>query len=87
MTPQTRLDAFERVEPSEDGDAPDASPHPAQVDLDRLSPAERRAWIAVRVDGLGMRTYARETGRSAGTVGNLLGRAEDKLGWEHDAGG
>lgn len=48
-----------------------------------LTYAERRAYIACREPGgFGVREYARETGRSPGTVGNLLARAERKLGGE-----
>jgi len=48
-------------------------------DLDRLTDAERRAYVAVRLNGVSVREHARETDRSAGTIGNLLRRAEDRL--------
>lgn len=48
-------------------------------DLSALTDAEREALEAVEEDGYGVREYARKTGRSPGTVGNLLARAEEKL--------
>jgi len=51
-----------------------------EPDLSVLTEAEREAYRAVRIDGTGPRPFARETDRSPGTVGNLLARAEDKLG-------
>ncbi|WP_115863358.1 sigma factor-like helix-turn-helix DNA-binding protein [Halorussus litoreus] len=53
-------------------------------DLTGLSRAERQAYLACAEGETGVREFARETGRSPGTVGNLLGRARDKL---DDAGG
>lgn len=50
------------------------------TDLQRLSPAQRRVYLACVEGEYGVREYARETGRSPGTVGNLLGRARDRLG-------
>jgi DNA-directed RNA polymerase specialized sigma24 family protein len=48
-----------------------------------LTDAERRAYLSCRdPGGFGVREYARETGRSPGTIGNLLARAERKLGEE-----
>jgi DNA-directed RNA polymerase specialized sigma24 family protein len=51
-------------------------------DFGLLTDAEREVYEAVEQDGYGMREYARKTGRSAGTVGNLLRRARRKLGGE-----
>ncbi len=42
------------------------------VDLTLLSTAEQKAFVAVRLNGVGVREHARETDRSPGTVGNLL---------------
>ena len=53
-----------------------------EEDLEFLTDAEREIYEAVEQDGYGMREYARKTGRSAGTVGNLLRRARRKLGGE-----
>lgn len=50
-----------------------------EPDLSKLSPAERDAYEAVYLRGLGGREYARETCRSWGTVSNLLMRAREKL--------
>ncbi len=50
-----------------------------EEDLSALSEAEREVYEAVEQDGYGMREYARKTGRSAGTVGNLLRRARRRL--------
>ena len=47
--------------------------------LSVLTDAEYTAYMAVNDLGRGVREYARETGRSPGTVGNLLARAERKL--------
>lgn len=47
--------------------------------LSALSDAERDAYEAVEIDGYGVREYARRTGRSKGTIGNLLRRARKKL--------
>ena len=51
-------------------------------DLSALSTAEREVYEAVEQDDYGVREYARKTGRSVGTVGNLLRRARRKLGGE-----
>ena len=51
----------------------------SDVDLSKLTVGERKAYVAVRLNGTGVRTHARETERSPGTVGNLLKRAEKKL--------
>jgi DNA-directed RNA polymerase specialized sigma24 family protein len=53
-----------------------------EEDLELLTDAEREVYEAVEQDGYGMREYARKTGRSAGTVGNLLRRARRKIGGE-----
>lgn len=50
------------------------------LDLDRLTGAEKRAYVACRVNGVGVREHARETDRSPGTISNLLRRADDRLG-------
>ena len=47
--------------------------------LDALTEAERKAYVACRINGVGVREQACFSGRSPGTVGNLLRRAEDKL--------
>jgi len=46
--------------------------------LDELTNAERKAYVACRVNEVGIREQARFSGRSSGTVGNLLRRAEAK---------
>lgn len=56
-----------------------------EPDLSVLTDAEREAYEAVRVDGAGVREYARRTDRRPGTIGNLLARAERKLGEAADA--
>jgi len=53
-----------------------------EVDLSALSESEREVFEAVEQDGYGVREYARKTGRSPGTVGNLLRRARRKVGGE-----
>jgi len=50
-----------------------------EKDLSALSDAQREVYEAVEQDGYGMREYARKTGRSPGTVGNLLRRARRRL--------
>jgi DNA-directed RNA polymerase specialized sigma24 family protein len=50
-----------------------------EEDLSALSDAQREVYEAVEQDGYGMREYARKTGRSPGTVGNLLRRARRQL--------
>ena len=50
------------------------------VDLSVLTEAERKVYVAVRLNGIGVRKHARETERSPGTVGNLLHRAEQRFG-------
>lgn len=52
----------------------------ADVDLSVLTPAERRAYVAIRMNGCGVRDHARATDRAPGTVGNLIRRAEEKMG-------
>ena len=51
-----------------------------EIDLSTLTTAERRAYVAVRLNGVGPREHARATDRSPGTISNLLARAERKLG-------
>jgi DNA-directed RNA polymerase specialized sigma24 family protein len=53
-----------------------------EEDLSGLTDAEREIYEAVEQDDYGVREYARKTGRSVGTVGNLLRRARRKLGGE-----
>lgn len=48
-------------------------------DYPDLTPAEREVYVAVEVAGYGVREVARDTGRSPGTVGNLLARARPKV--------
>ena len=50
-----------------------------EEDLSVLSDAQREVYEAVEQDGYGVREYARKTGRSSGTVGNLLRRARRRL--------
>lgn len=45
-----------------------------------LSPAEFWAYKHVRMGPYGVRQFARMNGRSPGTIGNLLHRADEKLG-------
>lgn len=52
----------------------------AQDALDHLTPAELDAFLTVDLANVGVREYARFTDRSAGTVGNLLRRARNKVG-------
>jgi hypothetical protein len=47
--------------------------------FDHLSPAELDAYLTCDVAGVGVREYARLSGRSPGTVGNLLNRARKKM--------
>lgn len=51
-----------------------------EIDLSVLTTKERQAYVAIRVNGTGVREHARATDRSPGTVGNLLRRAERKMG-------
>jgi len=60
---QSRLSAFEREGPN----------------LSVLTDAEREVYEAVEHGDYGPREFARDTGRSPGTVGNLLARARDRL--------
>jgi len=53
-----------------------------EEDLSPLTDAQREVYEAVEQDGYGVREYARKTGRSKGTVGNLLRRARRRLGGE-----
>lgn len=50
------------------------------TDLQCLSPAQRKAYLACEKGEYGVREFAREIGRSPGTVGNHLRRARDRLG-------
>jgi len=56
-----------------------------EENLSELTEAEREVYQAVEQDGIGPREYARKTGRSPGTVGNLLARARRKVGGEAGA--
>ncbi|WP_247006318.1 SWIM zinc finger family protein [Halorientalis litorea] len=49
---------------------------------DALTAAELDAYLTCDCGGVGVREYARRSGRSPGTVGNLLGWAREKLGVE-----
>ena len=51
-----------------------------EIDLSKLTAAERKAYVAVRLNGVGPREHARAIDRSPGTISNLLRRAERKLG-------
>ena len=51
----------------------------SDVDLTVLTGAERKTYVAVRLNGVGVREHARATGRSPGTIGNLLRRAEKRF--------
>ena len=68
MTRQTSLSNFE--------------PSPPSVsEIQELPTAERRAYVAVELNGTGVREYQRTRGYSSpGTVSNLLRRARQKLG-------
>ncbi len=55
------------------------------IDLSELTEAQRRAYVAVRLNGVGVREHARQTEREPGTVGNLLRRAEKRLDGEGSA--
>ncbi|MEA5388353.1 helix-turn-helix domain-containing protein [Haloarculaceae archaeon H-GB11] len=52
---------------------------PDRIDFDHLSPAELDAYLTCDEAGVGVRRYARQSGRSPGTVGNLLRRAREKI--------
>ncbi|GGM46210.1 hypothetical protein GCM10009006_29360 [Haloarcula argentinensis] len=47
--------------------------------FDQLTPAELDAYLTCDLGSLGVREYARLSGRSPGTVGNLLGSARDEM--------
>jgi len=49
---------------------------------DHFTPAELDAYLTCELGEMGVREYARHTGRSPGTVGNLLRWARDKTGGE-----
>lgn len=55
---------------------------PGRTAYDHLTPAELDAYLTCDLGGVGNRQFADFSGRSAGTVGNLLRRARDKLGGE-----
>ncbi|MBX0304744.1 RNA polymerase sigma factor [Haloarcula salinisoli] len=59
--------------------SPQSSLFDYEPDLSALTEAEREVYEAVGMGQYGPREYARETGRSPGTVGNLLRRAREKL--------
>ncbi|EMA34372.1 MULTISPECIES: helix-turn-helix transcriptional regulator [Haloarcula] len=59
--------------------SPQSSLFDYEPDLSPLTDAEREVYEAVGMGQYGPREYARKTGRSPGTVGNLLGRAREKL--------
>jgi hypothetical protein len=46
---------------------------------DHLTPAELDAYLTCQLGSIGVREYARQSGRSPGTVGNLLERARRKM--------
>lgn len=49
-------------------------------DLEELTPAEREVYREIELKGkIGPRELAKQSGRSPGTVGNLLSRAREKL--------
>jgi len=60
--------------------SPQSSLFDFEPDLSPLTDAEREVYEAVGMGQYGPREYARETGRSPGTVGNLLRRAREKIG-------
>ncbi|KAA9410727.1 sigma-70 family RNA polymerase sigma factor [Haloarcula hispanica] len=60
--------------------SPQSSLFDFEPDLSPLTNAEREVYEAVGMGQYGPREYARETGRSPGTVGNLLRRAREKIG-------
>jgi len=51
---------------------------PASEQLDGLTAAELDAFLTCELGLVGVREYARKTGRAPGTVGNLLRRAREK---------
>lgn len=59
--------------------SPQSSLYDFEPDLSPLTEAEREVYEAVGMGQYGPREYARKTGRSPGTVGNLLRRAREKL--------
>jgi len=52
----------------------------ASLDLDPLTEAERRAYVAVRLNGIDAKDHGLATGRSRRVVQNLVAKAERKLG-------
>ncbi|MDQ2073502.1 sigma-70 region 4 domain-containing protein [Haloarcula sp. H-GB4] len=59
--------------------SPQSSLFDYEPDLSQLTDAEREVYEAVGMGQHGPREYARKTGRSPGTVGNLLRRAREKV--------
>ena len=59
--------------------SPQSSLFDYEPDLSPLTDAEREVYEAVGMGHDGPREYASETGRSPGTVGNLLRRAREKV--------
>ncbi|QCP91925.1 RNA polymerase subunit sigma-24 [Haloferax sp. wsp5] len=59
--------------------SPQSSLFDYEPDLSPLTDAEREVYEAVGMGQYGPREYARRTGRSPGTVGNLLARAREKM--------
>ena len=51
---------------------------PGRDQLDGLTAAELDAYLTCELAHVGVREYARKTGRAPGTVGNLLARAREK---------
>jgi DNA-directed RNA polymerase specialized sigma24 family protein len=49
-------------------------------DLSALLGAERKAFVAIEYNDVGVREFARHTERSPGTISNLLDRARRRLG-------
>lgn len=56
------------------------TPQSSLTDWADLTDAEREVVEAIEAGEYGPREYARETGRSPGTVSNLLRRAREKTG-------
>jgi len=50
------------------------------TDYDHLTPAELDAYLTCELGSVGVREYARLSGRSPGTIGNLLADAREKTG-------
>ena len=54
--------------------------NPQSDALEALTPAELEAYLHCDLGNVGVREHARRTGRSPGTVGNLLRRAREEVG-------